>query len=216
MASFEIPTPEQMAAWPKEVREAAAATLLGTLQLEDRVSFSLFEQRARWPMPTIDVVALIPDEDTGGFKVPLAKRPPGDKWWPGQHHVNGSALLGIDFKAEHGEQDFQSIAARIGRVELRGALVVVDGPYEMYSRLRQGLRGPETTTFLVAGAEQQDELPEGTKLFPAREVVENPPEGGFIIGHDVTILRAVKLYEAHLSGERLLLPAFGPPLPSGE
>jgi len=191
-----IPQEQLDAATPEQLAELAAACLE---RFEPGfLPGPIFEQVARLSvLSTVEVFA-IDTEDPTNPGVLYTRRPETDKWWPGQLHIPGSALLASDEPQD--VHDFSEPIMRVFEKELhnslrrRGPLI----PFDI--QRRKGPRGKELTPFfwteveLVPGAQ----LPDDARFFKAAELEEDTPQNIFIDTHAISGLMAIAAYRNSL------------------
>jgi hypothetical protein len=195
-SGIHIPTAEEVAALDPAVRAEMAAAYLGGLE-PGRQPLGLFTELARLTvLSTVEFIPVRDNEDTGRPEVVLKQRPLKD-WWPLKWHVIGATLLGTD----KGDEDY-SYQGPIGRLidtELDGAVQLADEPHILRGRFAHGERGTEST--LIHWGKVVDvpgrSLPDDAHFFDMADVIENPPEPGFIDFHDRQVELAYEAYREH-------------------
>ena len=179
---------EKLSELSPEVLAEVAADCLALLE-PGRQPLPLFTQFARHvTLSTFEVTPF--RESRTGTEVLLSLRSETDAWWPGQWHLPGSVILpakqpGIrryeDFADEILGNEFASTVRRIGNVSLFDA------------QPRTGLRGSEQTVFGWANVDltHTDVEPYEGRFFDVDTLLSDPPKGGLVEGHELTIIKAL-------------------------
>jgi hypothetical protein len=210
-----IPSAPEVAALDPADRAALAAAYLAGIETDDRgrLPLEVFAALAgRMSLSTVEVALLRRNSETGAAEILLLQRPDNDAWWVGQWHLPGTVIrdkdeVPYDDDIDFDDPGFEPIDSYRGPVErlmdneLKGGVVLADGPYLYGARFRRGVRGPESTVMLYAGVEVTDPdgaLPVG-RFFNVQELLANPPDEGLIVGHAFAVARAAARYAIHNS-----------------
>ena len=150
---------------------------------------AVFDELARISvLPTVEFILLRLSPESGKPQVLLTRRPADDKWWPGQWHNPGTVLLASD--PMENSHDYSEPQKRVfgDQGELKGAINIVSGPFELEAERRKTNRGHEIGIILYAQVEGE---PAEGKYFD----VDNLPEN--IIEHQIPSIRksAGKLFD---------------------
>lgn len=201
-----IPSPAEVAALDPADRAALAAAYLTGVEADadGLLPYDVFVAAAgKIPLSTVEVVPLRRNPETDRTEALLLQRPPTDQWWANRWHIPGTVIRGKDPVPHDDEIDFddpsfdplasyRSPVKRLMQNELRGGVVLTDGPFLSGARFRRGVRGPESTVMLFAGVEVADPaqpLPIG-RFFDTAELAANPPAEGLVVGHAYAVARA--------------------------
>jgi hypothetical protein len=197
-----IPTPEDLAALDPAVRAEIAAAYLAGLE-PGRQPLALFKQMARLAvLSTIEVIPMKDGVSADKPQVLLTQRPQSNDWWSGKWHVPGVVLLPSDQTDPAGNYNYNSPVSRLFDAELKGAVALADEPQILRGRFAGTMppegRGRESTLIHWAKVTSVPgvDLPANARFFDAHEVVESPPEGGFIEYHDQQVKDATAAYVA--------------------
>lgn len=177
-----------MSASQKEKDHAAqAAEHLAKLE-PGRQPYELFREAARlFVQPTVELLPV--KRSDNGPQVLLVKRPEDDEFWPGEWHIPGSIALSTD-PIENGSE-YSAPIKRIMDHDLDGSLKIVRGPFELGTQRRASPRGSELA--VVHWAEVDGE-PSNGAFFNMAGILRDPPEGGIVDLHDLSIARVAEKY----------------------
>jgi hypothetical protein len=153
---------------PEQAAEVAALAL-GQLEA-GRQPYSLFVQLARLvTLPTVEVIPLRQNEESGEIETLLAKRPPTDQWWPNAVHVPGTVVLPGD-PALH-NFDLSGTYNRLLEKELGGSVNLVGEPRVLELRRVNGDRGAELSPILWATVEETGlAIPDNAHFYPVNNL----------------------------------------------
>lgn len=194
----------------QEERDNLTGRLLTATQPNERgfLPYPVFVAGAgKFTLSTLEIAPLRHNPDTGRPEVLLLERPASDEWWAHKWHIPGTAVrandeVTPDEDIDFDDPNFDPVASyrapikRLTREELKGGVILSDGPHLFDARFRRGIRGPESTVMLYAGVEVADPskpLPVG-QFFDVEEVAANPPGEGLVVGHRYAIARAAAAF----------------------
>lgn len=158
-----------------------------------RMPFEAFKKFAwRTVLPTYEAAFIRPTTEADeGIDILLKQRQSeggNADWWDGQWHVPGTVMLASDEWPED-TQDFTIIRDRLIAKEAGDAIELAGQPEFLPTVLREGARGKEVTVRqLVPSRLKSDiELPQNARYFNVRNILANPPGGGFVDSHEAFI-----------------------------
>jgi hypothetical protein len=166
---------------------------------EGRQPFPIFIQMARVvPLATYEAAMIRPSETDEGIEVVLKQRKSEGEnrdVWDGQWHIPGTALSSDD---EHlpDFSDFSVVRNRLFKAEAGDALRLTDDPFFLPPVRRPSARGKEITIRELVPVELKGGmgLPSNTEFVNVRNVLANPPEGGFVETHELFLTQLLEKY----------------------
>ncbi len=99
-------------------------------------------------LPTLEIIPLRKNPETGKTEVLMTKRPATDPWWPNLWHNPGTVLLASDKLDD--VHDYSEPEKRVFEGELQGAVTVVKGLFEIDVERRETNRGQEISVICWA------------------------------------------------------------------